>query len=776
MADQGERSPDESDQAPPPPPSSPRPPPYTGPFLFVNKNATNLRSRQRDEIFAVRSHAMQIARRSRKQSKSEPSHQPSHGHISEEVDPAQQTEVEESNQGPSTRPTEWLKAGQAQSSSRSSQVESISQSLPTEQARPTASRSNSGQLQPTRLSSTSRGQPQTAPTPSTDPTSLQSQILVSIMHHTVSSGTSTTPQGPDPLDPFSAAALPISAFFQSLLQFWRVGYMANFWPAAIYMDPRHEVPQLVDGWIRDFVTSNPAMLHGLFAGTLSFITNYLPTSEATSVLWARGMHHHGKCLEFTRARLAMPNVSGEEALGMIHQSTTFSFHCGDFDASSVHRVASARILDTLDHGLESVHPVLKSLLIICDTLIASHKPKRPSLDVESWAPGSWHDEDMLRPYDDDFDFDPSDYTQSDRDLFLFMGPVYGSEGPADITIQVQGLINLEREALCACDLAARLTSSEGVASADPIYHWLALRHYALASRGANLYMDMVEDEPEPPTITLPLHLRRVFPSCILLASTYTFQLIMRSSMGGHCTAYIPFHHLRNRLTLMMTLLGEGRRMQLEETIRIPTETLLFLFFAGAVAEEIVGLRYSPSADSSLNNPGLTPATAGPANLLHFRWFSVHFSMVLQRLGTTDWRAAQDVLAKFVYDERTMGGHVRALFAKRSEFLSVLSVGEGGGREGPPSATQGDAGASSGPSFLGQQSTGTGTGASASSSQTFPPASSCEYLQTAPGMPAVSALSPIAGPDFAAGFWEHMGLGMDADADVEFEEPGDEGED
>lgn len=219
-------------------------------------------------------------------------------------------------------------------------------------------------------------------------------------------------------------------------------------------------------------------------------------------------------------------------------------------------------------------------------------------------------------------------------------------------------------------------------------------------------------------------------------------------------------------------------MQLEETIRIPTETLLFLFFAGAVAEEIMGLRYAPSADSSLNNPGLTPATAGPANLLHLRWFSVHFSMVLQRLGITDWRAAQDVLAKFLYDERTMGGHVRALFAKRSEFLGVLSIGEGGGREGHPSASQGDAGATSGTSFLGQQGASPGIGASASSSsQTFPPGSSSKYLQTAPSMPAISALSPIAAPDFEAGFWEHMGLGMDADADadVEFQEPGDEGE-
>lgn len=570
----------------------------------------------------------------------------------------------------------------------------------------------------------------------------------------------STPLGIGPSDPFSAAAVPISTFFNSLLQFWRIGYMANLWPAAIYMDPNHEVPQLVDGWIRDVVTTNPAMLHGLFACTLSYITSYLPASEATPVLWARGMHHHGKCLEFTRSRLAMPNVSGEEALGMIHQSTTFSFHCGDFDASSVHRVASARILDTLENGLESVHPVLKSLLVICDTLIATHKPKRPSLDVESWAPGSWHDEDMLRPYDDEFEFDPSDYTQSDREVLLFTEPVYGSEA-GDITIQVQGLINLQREALCACEVAAQLTISEGIASADPIYHWLAFRHYALASRCANLYMDMVENEPEPHTASLALHLHGVFPSCILLATSYTFQLIMRCSMGGHSLAYIPFNHLRNRLTLMMTLMGEGRRMQLQEMMRIPTETLLFLFFGGAVAEEIMEQQVRSLSVESGQYATLS-STAAPANLLHLRWFSVHFSMVLQRLGIVDWQAAQDVLRKFVYDKRTMDRHVQVLVAKRSEFLGVLSIGGRGRTETPQGANQG-AGTVlvSGGTFLGPQAGGTVAG---SSPQHFPEISRPQSQQSVPTVATVPALSPIAGPDFEAGFWEHMGLGMDMDVD------------
>jgi len=511
------------------------------------------------------------------------------------------------------------------------------------------------------------------------------------------------------------------------------------------------------------------MLHGLFAGTLSFITNYLPTSAVTPVLWARGMHHHGKCLEFTRSRLAMPGVSGEEALGMIHQSTTFSFHCGDFDASSVHRVASARILNTLEHGLDSVHPVLKSLLIVCDTIMTTHKPKRPSLDIDFWGPGSWHDEETLRPFDGSFDFDPSDYTQSDWDLLIFTEAVNGPD-TEDPMIQLEGLVNLQREAICACDLAARLTESEGVASADPIYRWLALRHYALTGRCANLYMDMLESEPlEPSTIPLDLHLRVVLPSCILLATSYTFQLIMRCSMQNHCITYIPFHHLRNRLTLMMTLMGEQRRVQSGDMIRVPTETLLFLFFAGAVVEEINEQLLLSTAGNPVPYGGARAhSTSAPASLLHIRWFSVHFSMVLQRLGIADWEAVQSLLERFVYDRRTMDRYVQVLVGKRSEFLGVLTGGASGG--GLRSANQGESTRGSGGAMLGASFLGQRDPQGSSSEQVFPPVSDSGYQQPVASMPPASALSPITGQDFAAGFWEHMGLGMDLEVnEMEVEE-------
>ena len=131
------------------------------------------------------------------------------------------------------------------------------------------------------------------------------------------------------------------------------------------------------------VINNPALLHGLFAGALSYITNYLPLMDNTPLLWARAIHHYGKMSRETRIQLARPGVGAEQALILIHGMTNVSFHCQDLDSCQVHRTASIRLLHSVDGGLDSLQPVLKYILVLCDSLIASHVPKRPSLDVDS---------------------------------------------------------------------------------------------------------------------------------------------------------------------------------------------------------------------------------------------------------------------------------------------------------------------------------------------------------------------------------------------------------
>lgn len=488
-------------------------------------------------------------------------------------------------------------------------------------------------------------------------------------------------------DPFDAAALPINAFFSSLIQFWRVGYMSNFWPPHIYLNPTHRTSQMTDSWIRSMVVQNPAMLHGLFAGSLSFATNYLPQTGETPLLWARGIHHHGKCLEETRARLAQPSVPHEEALSMIQQTMCFSFHCQDLDSCQVHRIAAMKLFENLDRGLDSLHPVLKHLLVLCDSLVAGHVPKRTSFDAAAWAPPSWAEDDSLRPFDELFTFDAQIHRPNDIAVCLLV-----EDGLEDTTYcpGLLDLLTLHREALAANELAFSLSNTPGSPltgipapasgsrreRADPIYNWLSLRQYALNCFSANMYIDIVESEDQEKP--LASRLRRVFHSCILLATSYMFQFTMRSTMNVTSMGYIPYHHLRTRLELLMTLMSQFRRTQTAVgggINPIPTDALLFLFFCGAALEEYDAPNRRMSSQQTAQtgfNP--SPVSEHPGDFLDEHWFSMHFAMVLERMGLQNWEAARSILRRFLYVDRVLDRFVQVLFTRKLEFLAALVAG------------------------------------------------------------------------------------------------------
>ena len=657
-------------------PPDQRPPAYTGPFLFVNKNATNLRSRQREEVFAVRSHAMQIARRSRKppaQSKSQERESQATPEIQKPETPATQSSI-------GSPPTESIPSIQdiLEQQQRQFQRGQSSQSR-----RQSATHRFSGAPSPSSALPGAYPLPVSNLLPAEHAASLSQLVLAP-------SPTSISPGG---LSDSGGAASAPDTFFNSVLQFWRLAFMSNFWPAHIYLNPTHRSVQFTDSWVRTMVINSPAMLHGLFSGALSYITNYLPPTDSTPMLWARAIHHHGKCLEETRVQLARPGISTEEALSLINGMTTFSFHCQDLESCQVHRAASMRLLQTLEEGLDSLHPVLKYLLILCDSLIASHVPKRPSIDVESWAPMSWEEEESLRPYDDIFDFDAESHEHTDIAVFLL-----GTGGQmSDFGEHLLELINWHREAIVASDLASTLinasqTVSPGIAVtstgggrdlADPIYTWLSLRQYALSCLCSMMTADLAEVDGT--NSSLASQMRRVFHTCVLLATSYLCQFVLRRDMDAPCMAYIPYHHLRTQLELLMALMSQHRRTSPRPAglggggrgpmSPIPTDGLLFLFFAGAVIEENDGpSRVQASHHAVRAGLSPSPVVGNPGDLIHERWFSVHFAMVSQKLGLDVWENAQRVLKRYVYTERVLDRFLQALVARRLEFLAALVAG------------------------------------------------------------------------------------------------------
>ncbi|EXJ67216.1 uncharacterized protein A1O5_09863 [Cladophialophora psammophila CBS 110553] len=769
-----------------------RPPAYTGPFLFVNKNATNLRSRQREEVFAVRSHAMQIARRSRKPSSqaksSERGSQAQSGPTSSES-PAAQTGAPSPTAEPIPSIQDILEQqarGVLQYQQREAQRREPEQSrrqLATHESPALSPRSSTFPLSTSNL------------LPAEYAASLAQLNLAASPVPLISSGAS---------DPSVAAQLSPDTFFNSVLQFWRLCYMSNFWPAPIYSSPSHRAVQSTDGWIRNMVINNPAMLHGLFSGALSYITNYLPRTENTPMLWARAIHHHGKCLEETRAQLARPGISTEEALSLINGMTTFSFHCQDLESCQVHRAASMRLLQSIEGGLESVHPVLKYLLILCDSLTTSHVPKRPSMDVESWAPKPWSEEPSLQPFDHLFSFD--DQVSEETDMAIFLLAEHDEE--SDYTQHLLELINWHREALAANDLAfvlADTSGSPGIAEsvgeggqdpADPIYTWLSLRQYALICLSSDMYVDFIETEVHGRSLLSQMLC--VFHSGIVLATNYMFQFIMRYSMNAPSMAYIPYHHLRNRLDLLMALMGQYRRLQVAaagkrrsgrgQTNPIPTDTLLFLFFAGAVVEESDGPN-RVQAPHHITRAGVisSPSVEHPGDLINERWFSVHFAMVLQRLNLEAWENVRQVLKRFIYAERVLDRFLQVLVTRKLEFLAALIAGV---PDHAPAGGSGDAGSAS---FFGGSGVAVPTRQETSSSSRPPPPSRQSSLQmpgqhqtllqqagmsipvglpvspSRPGLEEMPDPLPLLGPtpvslsaavpSAAADWWQDMGYGI-----------------
>ncbi|KAH0835402.1 hypothetical protein FOPE_03858 [Fonsecaea pedrosoi] len=727
-----------------------RPPAYTGPFLFVNKNATNLRSRQREEVFAVRSHAMQIARRSRKpssQTKATQRESQAHPESATPASPVAQTAVPSPTAEPIPSIQDILEQqarGVLQYQQRQSQ-----------RRQPDQSRGQSATHEFPALSS----RPSTLPLSTSN--LLPAEYAASLAQlSTAASPTSLIPTGAT--DPNVAGPSSPDTFFNSVLQFWRLCYMSNFWPAHIYFNPSHTAVQFTDGWIRNMVINNPAMLHGLFSGALSYITNYLPPTDNTPMLWARAIHHYGKCLEETRVQLAQPGISSEAALSLIHGMTTFSFHCQDLESCQLHCAASMRLLRGLEGGIEALHPVLKYLLILCDSLTASHAPRRPSMDLETWAPKAWPEEPSLRPLDHLFSFDAHVYEDTDNAIFL---QTEHGEDNDDIRHLLE-LINWHREALAANELAFALADTSGSPNisesvgeggqdrADPIYTWLSLRQYALSCLSSHKYMDFLELEGhEPPLLS---QIRYAFHSSMVLATSYMFQFVMRYGMNSPSMAYIPFHHLRARLDLLMALMSQYRRLQLPETGRarggrgptnpVPTDALLFLFFAGAVVEESDGPN-RVQAPHHITRAGVipSPSVEHPGDIINERWFSVHFAMVLQRLNIEAWENVRRVLKRFVYVERILDRFLQVLVTRKLEFLAALVVGV------PDHVPAGGSGGANAAGFFGSPGVAGSVAGSArhgtSSSQRQPPPSRQPSLQMPTQQPALhqSTGMPISMP-------------------------------
>ena len=112
--------------------------------------------------------------------------------------------------------------------------------------------------------------------------------------------------------------------------------------------------------------------------------------------------------------------------------------------------------------------------------------------------------------------------------------------------------------------------------------------------------------------------------------------------------YIPFHHLRASLTRLLRGMKDAACLE-------HGEALLFLFFVGAVGEEL----------ALVDSGNTTPTTSAG---LSDRWFSKHVTTVAVKTGCVEFDATKALSSRFLYDAVALNQTLEALIAKRDEFL------------------------------------------------------------------------------------------------------------
>ncbi|KIV83374.1 hypothetical protein PV11_05405 [Exophiala sideris] len=134
--------------------------------------------------------------------------------------------------------------------------------------------------------------------------------------------------------------------------------------------------------------------------------------------------------------------------------------------------------------------------------------------------------------------------------------------------------------------------------------------------------------------------------CLCLAMEYCKRIIFLNNWE-QVNVEIQFNHLRHPLARILDRMTDAGKLEY-------VEVLFFLFFVGAVGEEL-----------GLMGPAVTTSTAANAST---RWFSRHMAVIAVQLGDLEFKEAKALLQQFLYDACTLDLPLRALLARRAVLL------------------------------------------------------------------------------------------------------------
>ncbi|KAI1612830.1 hypothetical protein EDD36DRAFT_487883 [Exophiala viscosa] len=407
-------------------------------------------------------------------------------------------------------------------------------------------------------------------------------------------------------DPFSAAALPITALKHDLINFWQYRFLRAVCPSG---DNPGWMERTKVMWLEEIraALAIEVQLHGLFAGALVFMIQGMSLSQERRQVASLAIQHKVSCLRSLRDAMTQPKLRFQVLKGM-YIASTMHFFAGEIIEADLHAKAIAALVKQVGR-LGRLDRLLTFQLVILDMNLAYVFLQRPRLATSDWEPGSWAEQQ-------------------------FAGFHKHSQAPASIRMSTHPYLQSHRETLYAKHLVQQIAQVNSISGkltqtatrlSEDIQGWIRVRRFALSSQCLSLYFDIGQQIPSQQNATTQSIMAIDLQQCLCLGLEYCKRIIFLNSWE-QVNVEIQFAHLRHPLARILD------RMADVGTLEKHVEILFFLFFVGAVGEELGLIGPMEAASAAANSPT--------------RWFSKHMAIMAVRLGLLEFEETKAPLPCF----------------------------------------------------------------------------------------------------------------------------------
>jgi hypothetical protein len=492
---------------------------FQGNFLFVNKNATNVKSRSPDEAFTIGSHVCGKYARWRKVARVKPrrmAHFAQSGlpkissnsnYVNENKDRGTKVTAGElsnaRNDQITTAASPWRTVPGPLSSLPTSATRRLSKARTAGTEEEAQAAQSSGRYLSTHAPDFNANASGLTPARSKQHSELSDRTLWLSPRNLLQKGNS---------DPFSTAVLPISPSMSYLINVWQGVYLETVWPVDAGAASR--TPALLS-WQSDCqdAIANKARLHALLTWTLMLQISSLPGSSNRSKLLLEYFVHKNKCLESLRSDLSQ-GASHLKMVPVLWHLTGAEFYAGDVSTATVHFTALKTMVESCG-GLKALPWAMQKLVVVADMTLSQVKMEPLFFSVEQWDPGSI--------------FPKLSHAEAE---VLTLSLHLNGNSHYDLPETVTDIFRDYRELLAVYELVDVIPDEF---RRIELLCWAQLRQYALNCRVTKRRIDIAAS----PISTA----NRASELCTCVAVDYFQQLIWHTRHKAR-TDHIPFHHPR----------------------------------------------------------------------------------------------------------------------------------------------------------------------------------------------------------------------------------------